>query len=309
MNSFSFWARVVFTLILASLGFYIGGLLPTTSAETIPDSRLLLAIVGVLIGLLTFAPISAWFVRTSTRMIRKLVTWLASELINQFTRITSRSWPASVFPPTIESNQTIASKLNFSGSIIVDTSSIIDGRLLDVAKTGFLSGILIIPDFVLRELQQVADSSDDIKRARGRRGFDIVNQLKKISGIKVEIWEKEIAGKGVDDKLMRLSKMLGGKILTCDFNLNSVAKISGVTVLNINDLSNALKALPVPGETLQIRLLHPGKDKNQGIGYLADGTMVVVKDSSVFIGHEIRVEVTKILQNPSGRMIFGINKN
>lgn len=188
--------------------------------------------------------------------------------------------------------------------IIIDTSALIDGRILDIVKTGFINGLLLIPSFVLVELQQVADSSDFLKRSRARRGFEVVEQIKKIKGLRIEIWDKEPMGKSVDDKILRLAKNLNGKILTTDFNLNKVASISGIHVLNINDLANAVKTLAIPGEELAIKVIHLGKDVKQGVGYLADGTMVVVENGADLVGKEVKTEVTRMLQVPAGRMIF-----
>ena len=189
--------------------------------------------------------------------------------------------------------------------IILDTSAIIDGRVLDIAKAGFLSGLILIPKFVLTELQQVADSSDDLKRGRGRRGFELIDELKSIKGVKIEIWDKDQKGKNVDDKLIELAKGVGGRIVTTDFNLNRVASLSNLVVLNVNDLANAVKTVTIPGERISIKILHIGKDPKQGVGYLEDGTMVVVAQGAQNLGKTVSVEVTKVLQMSAGRMVFG----
>jgi len=172
-------------------------------------------------------------------------------------------------------------------------------------KTGFISGLILVPRFVLGELQQVADSKDDLKRQRGRRGFEVIEELKKNKGIRVEVWDKDQSGKLVDDKILNLAKSLHGKIITTDFNLNKVASLANIGVLNVNDLSNAVKALALPGEEIEIKIVHLGKDTSQGVGYLPDGTMAVVAEGADQIGKTITVEVTKSLQIPAGRMIFG----
>ena len=275
---------------------------------TLNQSRAFYGLIGVLIGLVTFARASSWVVRTTTRLLSRLVSHIVSEIINQFTQLTSRGlslWPAPSKQDPQERGALPNANNGVGGAIILDTSSIIDGRILDVAKTGFLSGVLLIPNFVLTELQQVADSADSLKRARGRRGFEIIDEIKKISGIKIQVWDKELAGKTVDDKLVRLGKILRGKILTCDFNMNRVARINGVRVLNLNDLGNALKTLPIPGEKLNTKIVHLGKDKDQGVGYLTDGTMVVVKGANSLVGHEVDIEINRVIQGPAGRMIFG----
>lgn len=188
---------------------------------------------------------------------------------------------------------------------LLDTSVIIDGRITDIFKTRFLSGKIIIPKFVLRELQQIADSTDPIKRQRGRRGLEILNTVQKESGLDITINEEDFAEtKEVDAKLVKLAKLLGAKILTVDFNLNRVATIQGIRVLNINELANALKSLVFPGEEMQIKLIKEGKEHNQAVGYLDDGTMVVVEDARRLIGQEVRVAVTSVLQTQAGRMVF-----
>jgi len=188
---------------------------------------------------------------------------------------------------------------------ILDTSAIIDGRIADIIETGFMEGTIIIPHFVLRELQQVADSSDPLKRNRGRRGLDILNRIQKSERVKVKFHDKDFPGiRGVDGKLIKLASLLRGKVITNDYNLNKVAELQGITVLNINDLANAVKPIVLPGEVMNIRIIKDGKEYGQGIGYLDDGTMVVVENGRNFIGQSIDVLVTSILQTAAGRMIF-----
>lgn len=188
---------------------------------------------------------------------------------------------------------------------VVDTSAIIDGRIQDILKTKFLEGKIVIPRFVLKELQQIADSTDPIKRQRGRRGLEILNAVQKEAGVNLSLHEEEFPEvKEVDGKLVKLALLLQAKILTVDFNLNHVASFQGVKVLNMNELANALKPVVFPGEQMQIKLLKEGKEYNQGVGYLDDGTMVVVEDGRRLIGQEIKVVVTSVLQTPAGRMIF-----
>jgi len=193
---------------------------------------------------------------------------------------------------------------------ILDTSVIIDGRILDICQTDFLEGELIIPRFVLLELQHIADSSDSLKRNRGRRGLDVLNKITQIKKNRIKITGKDYKeNKEVDTKLIRLAKEINGKIITNDFNLNKLAQLEGISVLNINDLSNALKAVILPGEELSTKIIKPGKDPEQGIAYLDDGTMIVVEDGNNFIGQKANILVTSILQTPAGRMIFGRTKN
>lgn len=304
MGKWHFWATVITASVFGLTGFLLGSNFPLPTPFTLIQSKVVFALAGVLLGLLTFARISSWVIRTSTTLAARAISRLASEIINQITRAASRGLPFLSLPSSRHEVIADPNRQNLGGALILDTSSIIDGRILDVAKTGFLSGLILVPNFVLTELQQVADSADSLKRARGRRGFEIINSLKKLSGLKIEVWDKELSGRMVDEKLIRLGKILHGKILTCDFNLNRVAKLQGVTVLNLNDLGNALKTLPVPGERLNIRITHQGKDDHQGVGYLTDGTMVVVKDASAMLGQDMTVEVTKILQGQAGRMVF-----
>jgi len=189
--------------------------------------------------------------------------------------------------------------------IVLDTSAIIDGRIADIAGTKFLSGALVIPRFVLEELQTLADSSDAMKRNRARRGLDIIAQLQKEEDLTIKIFNKDYPElHDTDAKLLQLAKDIEGKIITTDFNLNKVAVLQGVTVLNINDLSNALKPVYLPGEIMPIFVVKEGKEHHQGIGYLDDGTMVVVEEGRRYIGKRIEVMVTSILQTSSGRMIF-----
>jgi uncharacterized protein YacL len=192
---------------------------------------------------------------------------------------------------------------------LLDTSVIIDGRIADVCETGFVEGVFYVPRFVLQELQRIADSSDPLKRNRGRRGLDILNRMQK-STVNIEMLEMDAPEtREVDEKLLILSKKHGAKIITNDFNLNKVAEIQGVPVLNINDLANALKPAVLPGELLTIRVIKEGKEAGQGIGYLDDGTMVVVDNGKVYMGQKIEVVVTSALQTAAGRMIFAKKKD
>jgi uncharacterized protein YacL len=189
---------------------------------------------------------------------------------------------------------------------ILDTSVIIDGRIADVCETGFLDGTLVIPQFVLKELQLVADSSDSLKRNRGRRGLDILQKIQKMAGVDVMISDIDFPEvREVDLKLIELGRSLQGKIVTNDFNLNKVAQLRGVQVLNINELANSLKPVVLPGEFMKVFILKEGKEYNQGVAYLDDGTMVVVDNARRMIGKNIDVVVTSVLQTTAGKMIFG----
>jgi len=189
---------------------------------------------------------------------------------------------------------------------ILDTSVIIDGRIADIAETGFLDGLIVIPQFVLRELQLVADSADSLKRNRGRRGLDILQRLQKTASVQIQIVEDDFPTvREVDMKLIELAKLYEGKILTNDFNLNKVAQLQGVAVLNINELANSLKPIVLPGEVMRVFILKEGKEYNQGVAYLDDGTMVVVDNARKMIGKTIDISVTSVLQTTAGKMIFG----
>ncbi len=197
----------------------------------------------------------------------------------------------------------VAAKHSFK---ILDTSVIIDGRIADLVETGFIDGALVIPQFVLRELQLVADSSDSMKRNRGRRGLDILQRIQKMPQLTVQIVEDDFpAVREVDMKLIELAKVYDCKIVTNDFNLNKVAQLRGVEVLNINELANALKPVVLPGETMRVFILKEGKEYNQGVAYLDDGTMVVVDNARKMISKTIDVAVTSVLQTTAGKMIFG----
>ena len=189
---------------------------------------------------------------------------------------------------------------------VLDTSVIIDGRIADICETGFMDGTIVIPQFVLKELQMVADSSDSMKRNRGRRGLDILQKIQKMSGVDVTISDMDFAEvREVDLKLIELARALQGKIVTNDFNLNKVAQLRGVEVLNINELANSLKPVVLPGEIMKVFILKEGKEYNQGVAYLDDGTMVVVDNARKMIGKTIDVVVTSVLQTTAGKMIFG----
>jgi uncharacterized protein YacL len=188
---------------------------------------------------------------------------------------------------------------------IVDSSAVIDGRIIDVVKTGFVEGEILVPRFVVEELQRLADSSDSEKRVRGRRGLDFVRRLQNHSG-QVRIEDKDYADiDAVDAKLVRLGGELGGMILTTDYTLNKVAEIQGVKVLNVNDLANAVKSAVLPGEVIEVKILREGREHDQGVGYLDDGTMIVVEAGAALVGSRVSTEVTSVLQSPSGKMIFG----
>ena len=190
-------------------------------------------------------------------------------------------------------------------TILLDTSVIIDGRIADIAKTGFLPGTLLIPRFVLNELQYIADSPDGLRRQRGRRGMEVLAELQKASAVVVRISDVDVEGvREVDDKLVILARQMKCPILTNDYNLNRIAELQGVLILNINELANAVKSVVLPGEVMEVNVIQEGKEANQGVGYMEDGTMVVVENGNKYLNQQIQVSVTKVLQTAAGRMIF-----
>ncbi|QYK51465.1 MAG: TRAM domain-containing protein [Anaerolineales bacterium] len=195
-------------------------------------------------------------------------------------------------------------------SILMDTSVIIDGRIVDIARTGFVPGALLIPRFVLNELQHIADSGDKLRRQRGRRGLEVVANLQKDAKLGVRISDVDVEGtRNVDDKLVILARQMHAPVLTNDFNLNRVAELQGVTILNINELANAVKTIFLPGEELAVKVIQTGREPRQGVGYLDDGTMVVIQDGSDYIGQTVQASVTKVLQTAAGRMVFAKPEN
>ena len=194
--------------------------------------------------------------------------------------------------------------------ILLDTSVIIDGRIADICQTKFIEGRFVVPKFILRELQQISDSADPLKRNRGRRGLDVLNKIRRNSEIDVRISEEDFPDiQEVDAKLVKLAKILGAKVFTNDFNLNKIAELQGISVLNVNELANALKPVVLPGEQMTVKLVKEGKEYNQGVAYLDDGTMVVVDNGRRFIGQTLKVMVTSVLQTTAGRMVFAKLEN
>lgn len=289
--------RLVLAFIFATFAAIFSQLIPPILGEQSFIIRVLLTLAAGGIGYLTYPKIAKSLRIITLTIFNFVVHRVSSEVSNQIIKFPRPNIPFAHPTPQVGS-------VSLTRPLILDTSVIIDGRILDIVKTGFLSGLVLVPKFVLIELQQVADSSDDLKRQRGRRGFEIVEELKKNKLIRLEVWDKDQNGKTVDEKLMNLAKSLHGKILTTDFNLNRLATISNIAVLNVNDLANAVKTSALPGEKMEIKIVHLGKDKAQGVGYLPDGTMAVVANCAEKIGQRIDVEVTKNIQTPAGKMIF-----
>ncbi len=293
--------RFVLAIVFALIAFIFTEVIP----DIPPFNRIFLRVsITLWFGLMGYGlfPDLARIISSSTiHLVNTLATRVTSEVMTQILRLQTQN-PLSHGSFTSSS---ASGGVTLSQPIIIDTSALIDGRILDIAKTSFLLGTILVPTFVLTELQQVADSADYLKRTRGRRGFEIIDELKKIKGLRLEVWDRDVAAKAVDDKLIKLARSLKGRIITTDYNLNRVASVTGVTVLNINDLANSLKTVAVPGEPLTIKMVHIGKDPKQAVGYLNDGTMVVLENGADMVGKEVTLEVTRLLQASAGKMIFG----
>ena len=278
----------------------------------LPTSNILVVATGATIGLVvanliggpfSHLPIIGIYIPLILSLVLAIVG--AKVALIKHTDITSffnRIWSLRAFK---EANKEEEKEYVCSNHKILDTSVIIDGRIADILKTGFLEGDLIIPNFVLEELQKIADSSDSLKRKRGRRGLDVVKEIQNDSSSRVHIEEKDFDDMTeVDAKLVKLAKLIGGIVITNDFNLNKVAGIQGVGVLNINDLANAVKPVVLPGEEMLVFLAKEGKENGQAVAYLDDGTMIVVEGGKRYIGESVGVIVTSVLQTSAGRMIF-----
>lgn len=296
---FTTYLRWVLAVVFALTAFIFSEVVPDIPPLNRTFLRVTITFWFGLIGFSIFPDLAKLATGYTLSIVNNLISRLSSEMMNQMARL-PRNTPFSLPYP----QSAPVGGVSVNQPMILDTSAIIDGRILDIVKTSFVYGTILVPTFVLTELQQVADSSDYIKRQRGRRGFEIIDELKKVKSIRIEIWDKEISSKTVDDKLIKLAKSLHGKIITTDYNLNRVATLSNITVLNINDLANSVKTIAVPGEFIKIKVVHLGKDPKQGVGYLPDGTMIVVEDGAELVGKDTQVEVSRILQVPAGRMVF-----
>ncbi len=273
------------------------------------------AIIGLLLGALASVPLSklpAPFGDTLPLAITAVLTLVMMGVMNvrqssllalmPFLNVKNSARPAA--GDDAASAPTVTSQLP---QILVDTSVIIDGRIADIATAGFVPGRLSVPRFVLAELQNIADSDDAMRRGRGRRGLDVLNTLRDLPDVEITIIEDDAPEiREVDAKLVALAQRFGCNVLTTDYNLNRVAQIQGVRVLNVNELSNAIRPVVLPGEELLVRVVQPGKERNQGVGYLADGTMIVVENGDKVMGQEVLTEVTRVFQTVAGKMIFAV---
>ena len=280
-----------------------------TDLQQVSANELVMGTAGLLAGLLIaflLSRIYAGILPAALEIILNIISYLILGYVGIIVATKKGPDIHSVFSGTKKSGSKNKNKVEATPKIF-DTSVIIDGRIADIMKTGFIEGPIVIPEFVLVELRHIADSSDSLKRNRGRRGLDILNKIQDEYGIEIynTTSEKSLDEiPEVDVKLLKLAQIMNGKVVTNDFNLNKVASIKGVEVLNINELANTLKPVVLPGEDMQLFLVKEGKERNQAVAYLDDGTMIVVEDGRKHIGNNINVQVTSVLQTAAGRMIF-----
>ena len=320
-------AAITFAIIFGIIFFRITPVIGKQSLKVAKDIELDLQAVsandiltgtaGLLIGLLIAFLISRIYEGIEIFFLGTILTIITYLILGYLGVIVATKKGKDIIPAWLATKKPAAGfsktkgKQSDSSPKILDTSVIIDGRIADIMKTGFIEGPIIIPEFVLIELRHIADSSDSLKRNRGRRGLDILNRIQTEYGIEVynTASEKSLDEiPEVDVKLLKLAQIVNGKVVTNDFNLNKVAAIKGVEVLNINELANTLKPVVLPGEEMKLFLVKEGKENNQGVAYLDDGTMIVVEDGRKFIGQTVSVIVTSVLQTSAGRMIFAKTK-
>ncbi|HOJ00428.1 MAG TPA: PIN domain nuclease [Anaerolineaceae bacterium] len=315
------YAMIIGGVVLGALGFFAFPYMTIYPVQTIrksleetPGQTLLVAMAGLIVGLIIAAlisipigvlpaPLNSILIIFALVLFSYLGVTLSvskQEEIRELLSFARREKKVGS-----SSKKTGGAGWNKDCSILVDTSVIIDGRIADIAKTGFLPGTLIIPHFVLNELQYIADSAESLRRQRGRRGMEVLSELQKDRNLNVVLSDMDVENvREVDEKLVVLARQMKAPILTNDYNLNRVAELQGVQVLNINELANAVKSILLPGEELTIKIIQEGKEQDQGVAYLDDGTMVVVEDGRGYLDQEIVVTVTKVLQTAAGRMIF-----
>lgn len=319
--SYRLFVIIISIIIGTGVGYVAGGVIGRrlmrtlnwveSNIQKIPFSELISSIVGLLIGLILALLISlpAIFIPDSFRLVKLFYVIFAFLIFGWFgVRVGGRRWQDvdRIFQ-TRKPSDNATGKRDIKPKLI-DTNIIIDGRITDIVKTGFLEGRLIVPRYVLKELQLISDSEDSLKRERGRHGLDILSSLQDMIDVEIsEIDYNDIIE--VDAKLVRQAQKTGAVILTNDYNLNKVASVEGVMVLNINELANAVKPIALPGEEISLKVIKGGKEAGQGIGYLDDGTMVVIEEGRRHINEMVDVVVTSVLQTPAGRMIFVKIKN
>jgi uncharacterized protein YacL len=317
--TYYFFGFIVSIIICVGLGFVIGGAAGRYTArllnrfeiaiQDIPGTDLLMGAVGIISGfLIAFLPSMILF-RSYPGWVFALVLYAICGVIGYIVAVQKKDDLLNLFRPSRAHHVVVGEEDGSSAARILDTSVIIDGRITDICFSGFLEGELVVPRFVLNELQAVADSDDPLKRNRGRRGLDVLNALQRQDRVEVRIEELDFPElSAVDSKLVALAKALNLPVMTNDFNLNKIAELQGVRILNINELANSLKPVVLPGESITLSLIKEGKESGQGVGYLDDGTMVVVEGGRKLIGREVEAMVTSILQTPAGRMIFAALK-
>jgi uncharacterized protein YacL len=302
-----FIANIYYGLPIAIIGLFIGFLIALfviQIEESIRKVSLRIifgGVVGMIVGLL-IAYLLAYGLNFVSVEKQQIVPWIYVLLtgIMAYLGLLIGSKKIEEF-----SFRGLGQSRDSSDHRVLDTSVIIDGRIADIADTGFLHGNLIVPRFVLDELQYIADSSDSLKRSRGRRGLDILNRMQRSVGIHIDVMDQDFPKlKGVDAKLVALAKKMNAKIVTNDFNLNKVAELQGIKILNVNELANALKPVVLPGETMSVKIIKEGKEPGQGVAYLDDGTMIIVDHAQKHQGANVEVLVTSVLQTTAGRMIF-----
>jgi uncharacterized protein YacL len=274
-----------------------------TRIRQVPARNLVTGLVGLVVGLIISA-LLALPLSLLPGLLGEVLPFVSAVIFSTLgmTTMVMREKDILTITRRLTSHEAMAGQ---DSIILVDTSVIIDGRIADICSTGFINGTLVVPRFVLNELQHIADSPDVLRRNRGRRGLEILGRLQKDAETTIEISEIDVEGiREVDSKLVKLAREMGCAIMTNDYNLNSVAKLQGVKVLNVNELANAVKVVVLPGEPLTVRIIQEGKEPGQGVGYLDDGTMVVVEDGRRHIDSDVEVLVTRVLQTVAGRMIF-----
>ncbi|HSX57819.1 MAG TPA: TRAM domain-containing protein [Candidatus Saccharimonadales bacterium] len=285
--------RIFLGILFGYFGYRVAQVyLPFSNPSFKEASALVIGLLLAIAGVYLIPTVTKWF-RDFTRFFSKKV---AAEVISQLhlPRITN---------PRGEKKE--EKKEKWVNPMLVDTSALIDGRIQDVLQSGFVFGTIIIPDFILLELQHIADSADDLKRSRGRRGLEVLEAIKKSDLFNSEVYETgQTSLKNVDDRLLKLAKAIKAKLITNDFNLNKIATVSGVKILNVNELANAIKTPMIPGEEIEVKIIQEGKEKTQGVGYLPDGTMIVVENGAPQLGKKVKAKVSRVIQTVAGRMIF-----
>jgi uncharacterized protein YacL len=308
---------IVLTLAGAAWGLLISPYLTTrpyrivqARLKVMPASQLVSGVIGLAIGLavaaLMYPPLSN--LPDLYGGVLPVVVSIIFGYIGMAVMVMRKNDIVEVIVPKFVANipfESFGGRRPSESGVLLDTSVIIDGRISDICKTGFIRTPMLVPRFVLNELQYIADSSDPLRRNRGRRGLDVLKRLQDESPVPVQITDLDIEGvRNADDKLVMLGKQLDIPIMTNDFNLNSVAQLQGVAVLNINELANAIKTVILPGETIDVKIIQEGKERDQGVAYLNDGTMIVVENGRGYLSDNVAVTVTKVLQTNAGRMIF-----